>query len=95
MFVTQHYLYYMNEDGHAVILIRYETQPNGQVISEWISHLFITDYNPPLLLSLKEATAVLHQEEGLNFEIQIGDWVGIKRCQQNLHKVEPKENPLS
>lgn len=87
MIVTQHYLYYLDSDGTGMILIRYEPQPNGEAVSEWISHRFISDYNPPLLLSLKETSAILNQEEWSHFEVQVGDWVGIKRCRDNLHKV--------
>jgi hypothetical protein len=87
MLITQHYLYYINADGHGMILVGYERQANGQNIYEWIPHSYISDYNPPLLLTLEEASKLLEQEDWSSFEVQLGDWVSIKRCQQNLHKM--------
>jgi hypothetical protein len=87
MIVTQHYLYYVNADGHGMILVGYETQANGQNVYEWISHLYISDYTPPLLLTLEKVRGLLEQDDWSALSVQIGDWVSIKRCQQNLHRV--------
>jgi hypothetical protein len=88
MIITQHYLYYADLDNHAMILIRLETQPNGQNRYEWISHLYISDYTPPLLFSYEKLTTLLKQEDWQNFDVQIGDWVSLQRCRQNLHRYE-------
>ena len=86
MIITQHYLYYINADGHGMILIDPKIQPGGKIIYEWIPHSYISDYTPPFLLSLAQATALLEQENWLALDVQIGDWVSIRRCQQNQHK---------
>lgn len=88
MIITQHYLYYTDFDDHAMILIRLDTQLNGQTRYEWISHTYISDYTPPLLFSYEQITALLKHEDWQNFEVQIGDWVSIQRCRQNLHRYD-------
>jgi len=87
MIITQHYLYYISADGHGMILVGYETQSNGQNVYEWLPHSYISDYTPPLLLTLEKATSLLEQEDWSSFDVQIGDWVSIRRCQQNQHKM--------
>jgi hypothetical protein len=86
LIITQHYLYYVSEDGHGMILIEPQKQPGGKLVYEWLPHSYINDYRPPFLLSLEQATALLEQEGWGTLDMQIGDWVSITRCQQNQHK---------